>query len=473
MNIISIFDYVFLTYGLLLLILYFCGIFLAHMGIVKSRKKSVFLTSRDIITASDLPHITLVAPAYNEGRTIIDNVLSLLLLKYPYYDLIIVNDGSKDDSLEKLVNQFELEPIEYSSDHWPLSTAEVKNVYKSQNSRYQNLTVVDKANGGRSDALNAGLNISRTELILFTDADCIIEETALVRMVTPFLEEENEEIVACGGGIGLANGSIIQEGVLKRLKLPPTFLGTVQVVEYFRAFLLGRMAWGQVNGLLLVSGAFGMFPRRRMVEVGGFDTTTIGEDLELCVRLRRHMNRLKVPHRMVYLPLTLCWTEAPSTYSIFVKQRDRWARGLWQTLRKHRAVILNLRYRKLGLLLLPYWVIFEFGAPLIEILGLIHLVYLGYMGYMDMESALYLFLLVYLLGCLFSTAAIFMYVNNFSNYKSVGQISRLLIAAFLEPFFFHPVLVFASIQGYFKSWFGIDTGWGEMTRKGFAKSSET
>lgn len=461
----------FMIYGSMLLCIYFCGILLANKGIFRARKRNVLLRSREVITTSDLPHITLIAPAYNEGLTIIDNVLSLLLLKYPYYDLIVVNDGSKDDSLSKLISRFDLEPVEYRKDDWSLSTARVRNVYKSKDRLFRNLTVVDKENGGRSDAINTGINISRTELILCTDADCIIEETALIRMVTPFLEEEGEEIIACGGGIGLANGSVIENGVLKKLNLPKNLLATVQVVEYIRAFLLGRMAWGEINGLLLVSGAFGMFPRRRLIEVGGFDTATIGEDLELCVRLRRHMEKLKIPHRLEYLPHTLCWTEAPHTYSIFIKQRDRWARGLCQTLVKHKDVMGNYKYPKLGALIFPYWLLFEFGAPIVEVLGLCYLAFSAYMNWINVDTALYLFLLMYLLGCLFSSVAIFMYVNNFSHYKGFRQITWLLTAAFLEPIFFHPVLVYASIKGYFKMIFGIDTGWGEMTRKGFSANT--
>lgn len=461
----------FFIYGCLLLFIYFFGIVLAHKGVIRARKRNVLLRSRDVITASDLPHITLIAPAYNEGLTIIDNVLSLLLLKYPYYDLIVVNDGSKDDSLFQLISRFNLITVDFPKDDWPLPSANVKNVYKSKDAIFKNLTVVDKENGGRSDALNTGINISRTELILCTDADCIIEETALVKMVTPFLEEEKEEIIACGGGIGLANGSVIKNGVLEKLKLPTKVLPTVQVVEYIRAFLLGRMAWSEINSLLLVSGAFGMFPRRRLIEVGGFDVSTVGEDLELCMRLRRHMEQLKIPHRLEYLPLTLCWTEAPGTYSIFIRQRDRWARGLWQTLSKHKDLMGNYKYKRLGIFIFPYWLFFEFGAPVVEILGLLYLIISLYMNWIHAETAVYLFLLMYLLGCLFSTAAIFMYINNFSHYKGFRQISWLLITAFLEPFVFHPILVFASIKGYIKMIFGIDTGWGEMTRKGFSATS--
>lgn len=461
-------DYLFFIYGISLMSIYFIGIALANIGIFKSKRRNIFLRSRDVISASDLPHVSLIAPAFNEGLTIIDNVLSLLLLKYPYYELIVVNDGSADDSLEKLINRFKLIPIEIKFSEGSIKTATVRGIYKSSLSYYRNLTIVDKANGGRSDAINAGINIANSELILCTDADCIIEESAIIKMVTPFLEEEEKEIIACGGGIGIANGSVIEDGILKKLKLPKDLLTRVQVVEYIRAFLLGRMAWGEVNGLLLVSGAFGMYPRQRIMEIGGFDTNTIGEDFELCVRLRKHMENLKIPYKVIYLPLTLCWTEAPDTYEIFIKQRDRWARGLWETLKTHRTLIFNPRYRSMGMVFLPHWVIFEFGAPIIEFCGLLYLILSFFMGWINLEMALNLLLIVYLLGCIFSTAAIFMYVNSFNQYNNPKHISKLLIAAYLEPFLFHPVLVYASMKGYFKILFKIKSGWGTMTRKGFA-----
>lgn len=463
----NIADHFFLFYGASLVSVYFLGIIFANIGILKSKRRNTFLSSRGVISASDLPHVSLIAPAYNEGLTIIDNVLSLLLLKYPYYELIVVNDGSDDDSLEKLIKRFKLVPVKNEMPRGSIRTATVRNIYKSSLAHYKNLTIVDKENGGRSDAVNVGINIAGSELILCTDADCIIEETAIIKMVTPFLEVEQREVVACGGGIGIANGSHIKNGVLRKLNLPPNLLGKVQVVEYMRAFLLGRMAWGEVNGLMLVSGAFGMYPRQRLMEIGGFDPNTIGEDLELCVRLRRHMEKLKVPYKVVYLPLTLCWTEAPDNYNIFVKQRDRWARGLWETLKTHTKLIGNPRFRAMGTVFLPYWVVFEFGAPIIEFVGLVYLALSAFMGWVNWKVALELFAVVYLLGCIMSTAAVFMYVNNFNQYNNFKHIFKLLLAAYLEPFVFHPVLVYASIKGYLKMVFNIQSGWGKMTRKGF------
>lgn len=463
-------NYFFLIYGATLTSFYFTGVVLANIAIRRNRRKSTFLQVNDIVSATDIPSVTLVAPAFNEGLTIIENVKSLLSIQYPYYEFILVNDGSTDDSLEKLIKEFELERKDATFITQPLTTASVKHIYKSTNNKYTQLTVIDKNNGGRADALNAGINFATTELVICTDADCIIEQDALLKMVRPYLEEDHREIIACGGGIGIANDSLIRNGILKELRLPDNIIPMVQVVEYIRAFLLGRMAWGEINGLMLVSGAFGMYPRKRVIEVGGFDAKTVGEDLELCIRLRKHMERLKLPYRVVYLPETLCWTEGPPDADVLVKQRDRWARGLWETMKIHKGLFFNPRYRFMGVLYYPYWLIFEFGAPLVEFLGIICILVYAFLGLINWPSAILLFTLVYLIGCIFSTAAVFMYVKNFDHYTKPKQIVELLLAAYLEPFVYHPVLLFGQMKGYYKKLFRIKSGWGVMTRKGFKVS---
>ncbi|MDT0643734.1 glycosyltransferase family 2 protein [Zunongwangia sp. F363] len=426
----------------------------------------------DIVSATDIPSVTLIAPAFNEGKTIVENVRSLLSIQYPYYNFILVNDASKDDSLEKLIKEFELEPHDATFITQPIPTASVNYIYKSRNKKYTRLTVIDKNNGGKADALNVGINFANSELVICTDVDCIIEQDALLKMVRPFLEEDNREIVACGAGVGIANDSIVKNGVIKELRLPVNLVPMVQVVEYIRAFLLGRMGWGEINGLMLVSGAFGMYPLKRLLEVGGFDAKMVGEDMELCIRLRTHMENLKLPYKLVYLPETLCWTEAPPTYQVLINQRDRWSRGLWEIISIYKYLFLNPRFRHMGMLYFPYWLIFEFGAPLVEFFGVIAIMVFAFMGLIKWSSAILIYAFIYLLGCLFSTAAVFMYVKSFDHYTKPKQVVELLLAAYLEPFLYHPVLVYGQMKGYYKKLFKIKSGWGVMTRKGFKISED-
>ncbi|WP_295179778.1 glycosyltransferase family 2 protein [uncultured Christiangramia sp.] len=465
-------NYFFFAYGIALMTMYFAGVVLANRAIRRNKKKSRFLQVNDIVSATDIPSVSLIAPAYNEGLTIIENVKSLLSIQYPYYELILVNDGSIDDSLEKLIKEFKLERRDATFITQPIPTATVKYVYKSTLSKYTHLTVLDKNNGGRADALNAGINFATSELVVCTDADCIIEQDALLKMVRPYLEEYHSEIIACGGGIGIANDSVVKNGVMKELRLPNNLVPMVQVVEYIRAFLLGRMAWSEINGLMLVSGAFGMYPRKRVIEVSGFDAKTVGEDLELCIRLRRLMEEKELPYKVVYLPETLCWTEGPPDYDILIKQRDRWARGLWETLKIHRKLFFNPKYRYMGIFYYPYWLFFEFGAPIIEFLGIICIIAFAFFGMINWTMAVLLFTAAYIVGCIFSTAAIFMYVKNFNHYTKPKQVIELLLAAYLEPFLYHPILVYGQMKGYYKKVFRIKSGWGTMTRKGF-KVSDT
>ena len=457
----------FLFYGILLVSFYFTGVVLSDRAVRRNKRRSHFLQVNDIVGATDIPSVTLVAPAYNEGLTIVENVKSLLSIQYPFYELILINDGSTDNSLELLIEKYELEPIDSTFITQPIPTATVNAVYKSTRPQYTHLTVIDKSNGGKADATNAGINFAGSELILCTDADCIIAQDALLKLVRPYLEEGGREIIACGGAIGIANDSIIQNGVLKELRLPKDLLPTIQVVEYIRNFLIGRMGWGEVNGLMLVSGAFGMYPRTRLIEVGGFDGKTVGEDFELCIRLRVHMEKLKKPYKVVYVPETLCWTEAPPNYKIFIRQRDRWARGLWETLKHHKYLFFNPKYRSMGMIFFPYWFFFELAAPIVEFLGLICMAFFGYHGFISWTSAILLFTMIYLIGCIFSTVSVFFYVSNFSHYEKPSQVTELLLAAYLEPFLFHPLVVYGQIKGYFKKIFSIKSGWGTMTRKGF------
>lgn len=468
----STIQFLFLIYGLSIFAIYIFIIVLSRKAIIRNKKESTFLDINLVKGAKDLPSITLVAPAYNEGKTIVTNIRSLLSIQYPAYELIIANDGSTDDSLKQLINVFDLEQVVFYEGAKEIECAPIKAIYKSNNPKYATLTVVDKENGGRSDAINAAIAYAKSNLVLCTDADCIIEQDALLKMVRPYLEALDEEVIASGGAIGIANDSLIVNGTIKEIRMPKKLISRIQIVEYIRAFLLGRMAWGEIGGLMLVSGAFGLYPKQRLLEVGGFDKDTIGEDLELCIRLRRHMEDLKLKYKVVYIPETLCWTESPSTFKIYISQRDRWARGLWETIFKHRALFFNRKYNNMGMFFYPYWVFFELGAPIVEFLGMLFIMYLIFFMGINWPFTIALFVTVYLAGCIFSTIAILMYSLNYGHYSKPKMILQLLLAAYIEPFYSHPVLLYAQIKGFLKKVFNIDTGWGVMTRTGFNEEQE-
>lgn len=443
-------------------------IFIAVVSIGETRnylRKSSF-TDYNILASSEFaPSLSIIAPAYNEGATIVENVKSLLNIYYNNNEIIIVNDGSKDNSLEKLIEVYSLEKVEIDIVE-SLRTKKIKGIYKSINPVYRKLIVIDKVNGGKADALNVGINVASNKYIVCIDVDCILEQDAMLKLTKPFLEVGAARMIASGGVVRIANSCEVIDGKIYRVHLPKQFLPRMQVLEYIRAFLLGRMAWTRMNGLLLISGAFGAFDREIVIKVGGYNTATVGEDMELVVRMRRYMEEQEMPYQVAYIPDPLCWTEAPSSFKILGRQRNRWTRGTIQTLQIHKKMFFNKRYGVLGLLSYPYWFFFEFLAPLIEFGGFIAFLIMAMLGLMDWKYFLALLVFLYSFAFLFSVFAILMEVLTYNQYKRRNEIIKLVLTALVEPFIFHPFVVWSAVKG------NIDLlrkkeSWGEMSRQGF------
>lgn len=462
--VLDILTYAILTYSVVLLSIY---VFIGLYSIVEIREylfKNSFTDYRALAGASQAPSMSILAPAYNEGANVIENVRSLLSIHYNNLEVIIINDGSKDDSLEKLIAAYDL----YKSDFFvneQISTKAVRGVYKSRAKKYRKLIVVDKENGGKADALNVGINISQKDYIVCIDVDCILEQNALLKLAKPFLENANKRVIATGGVIRIANGCTIEDGRLVKVNLPKSFLPRMQTLEYIRAFLLGRMAWSRLNGLLLISGAFGAFDKEIAVKCGGYDHKTVGEDMELVVRMRRYMEELKQPYSVSFIPDPLCWTEAPVSFKILGRQRNRWARGTIETLRMHKKMFFNPKYGLLGMLSYPYWFFFEYLAPIIEFVGLICFVVMALFGLTNWYFFFGLLGLVFSFGIMYSVFAILMEVLTYNQYGRFRDILRLLITALVEPFVFHPFVVWSSIKGNIDLYQNKNS-WGEMTRQG-------
>ncbi|MEQ1625660.1 MAG: glycosyltransferase family 2 protein, partial [Sediminibacterium sp.] len=334
-------------YSLLLLSSY---VFLGLYSIGETRKylhRNRFTDYRLLASSVHAPTVSIIAPAYNEAKTIVENVRSLLSIFYTNLEVIIVNDGSKDNSLELLIKAFDLEKMDLYIDE-KIITKNVRGVYKSRNSIHNKLIVVDKENGGKADALNVGINISSKNYLVCIDVDCILEQDALLKMVKPFMEQSTKKIIATGGVIRVANSCVIENGRLLKVRLAEDYLARMQILEYIRAFILGRMAWSRLNGLMLISGAFGAFDKEIVIACGGYNHNTVGEDMELVVRMRRYMEEKKEDYIVKYIPDPLCWTEVPANHTILGRQRNRWIRGTFETLKFHRIMFFNPNYRVLG-----------------------------------------------------------------------------------------------------------------------------
>lgn len=437
---------------------------------IEYMKKNSFVNYKEILSSTISPSISIIAPAYNESLNIIENVRSLLSTHYVNYDVIIVNDGSKDDSLEKLIAAYDLVKVNFLINQ-QIPTKPIRaGVFKSTNPAFEKLTVVDKENGGKADALNMGLNISSNQYVACIDVDCLLLENALQKMVKPFIEVTDKTVIATGGVIRIANSCVIKDGKLLDVNFPKKLIEKAQILEYLRAFLLGRMAWSRLNGLLVISGAFGLFNKKIAIEVGGYDTNTVGEDMEIIVRMRRHMEEINEKYKVAYIPDPLCWTEAPDNYKILISQRNRWTRGTIETLRKHRKIAFNKKYKSLGMLSYPYWLFFERLAPVIEVIGIVYFAILMALNEVRWDYAIAFIILAYLFTVLFSVVAIFSEELTYHQYKKKGTGFKLLLITVLEPFVLHPFILYAAIRGNMDYYFNKKKKWGEMTRKGMAKA---
>jgi cellulose synthase/poly-beta-1,6-N-acetylglucosamine synthase-like glycosyltransferase len=465
---IEFIQYFFFIFALTAIASYLILAIISIFETIEYMEKNRFTNYQDILSSSFSPSISIIAPAYNETLNIVENVRSLLSNHYANYDVIIVNDGSKDDTLEKLITAYHLVKTDYVVNNQIPTQPLRQGIFKSTNPAFERLIVVDKENGGKADALNMGLNISPNKYVACIDVDCLLLEDSLQKMIKPFLESTDKKVIASGGVIRIANSCVIKDGKLIDVNLPKNFLVRGQILEYLRAFLLGRMAWSKLNGLLVISGAFGMFDKKIAIEVGGYDTHTVGEDMEIIVRMRRHMEEQKIKYKVAYIPDPLCWTEAPDNYKIFISQRNRWTRGTIETLKKHKKVAFNPKYRTLGMISYPYWLVYERLAPIIEVLGLFYFLFLIALGNVRWDYALAYILLAYLFTVMFSIITIITEDLTYNQYKKKGIMLQLIITAMLEPFLNHPFILYAAIKGNFDYYFNKKIKWGEMVRKGMS-----
>jgi cellulose synthase/poly-beta-1,6-N-acetylglucosamine synthase-like glycosyltransferase len=416
---------------------------------------------RRLLRSPLTPPVSVLAPAFNEEASVVDNVRSLLMLDYPLFEVILVNDGSKDATLDRLITAFELKPSARSFEY-TVPCKRIRGVYES--SAYPNLVVVDKINGGKADALNSGLNLSLYPLFCAIDADSILESDALLRLVRPFLEAPGVTIAA-GGVVRVANGCDIRAGRVREVKLVRRVLPLIQIVEYLRAFLFGRMGWSSGNSLLVISGAFGLFDKRVVVQAGGYATDTVGEDIELVVRLHRHLHDRKQPYRIGFVPDPICWTEVPESLRVLRRQRTRWQRGLIDTLWRHRGMMGRPRYGIIGLVALPGFFLFEMLSPVIEFSGYIVLPLLLLLGYLPISFASPLLMLSVLYSILVSVLAVLLEDITFRRYPKASDMAVLVGAAVLENLGYRQLTVWWRVRAFWEYWRG-DLSWGAMERRG-------
>ncbi len=453
-------------YFVLLNAVYVITSLVAFFHLRRYARRLQILDVEDLISTAGAPPITLIAPAYNEEATCAEAMRSLLALNYPEFEILVVNDGSKDATVERLTQVFKMVPA-HRLPTADTPTEEVRGILRS--TLHPNLWLLDKENGGKSDALNAGINYSRTPLFCAMDADTLLERDALMRIVLPFLEDHRT--VAAGGMVRIANGCSVRGGRVRRIGLPKSLIARFQVLEYLRAFLCGRVGWAALDATMIISGAFGLFRRSAVAEVGGYATDTVGEDMELIVRLHHHFRSQDQPYRVAFVPDPIAWTECPESYSVLSRQRERWQRGLAQVLQRHRKMMFRPRYGAVGMAAFPYFYFLEMLGPPIEVAGYIVFTAQVLLGWVSSTFVIAFLLVAFGLGIALSLAAVYLEELCFGYYTRFPDLLRLFALSVLENFGYRQLSSFWRLRGIVSALRGVKT-WGKMTRRGFQSEGE-
>ncbi|MFQ5442203.1 MAG: glycosyltransferase [Thermodesulfobacteriota bacterium] len=461
-SIVDWFNYGVLIYFGAANLVYLILLIAATMVIVRHLRKLRYGRYQETMHPALAQPVSVLIAAYNEEDNIVDTVKALLRLDYPSYEVIVINDGSGDSTLKRLIYGFGLEKIDLV--YRPIvRTAEVAGFYVSPD--IPNLTVVDKVHAGKADSLNVGINVSRSPYFCSVDADSILEDKAIIRLMRTIVENP-ETIIANGGIVRILNGSIMRDGRLIELKLPGDSLSRFQVVEYVRSFLFGRAGWSAINSLIIISGTFSMFQKRAVMAVGGYSKETVTEDFDLVLSLHKHMIDSKEKYRILFVPDPICWTEAPQTLTMLARQRRRWHMGLGESIFRHRSMLFNPKYGRIGLFALPYQLVIEFLGPVIEIGGYGIVTACFFLGVVDERFFMLFLTMAILLGVLLSTGSILLEEMSYRRYPRGRDFLILLLYGVIENFGYRQINSFWRTQAVLKKIFG-KRKWEHVEKSGF------
>ncbi len=459
-----------LVYFLLINTSYLALIVLASLDLARHLREVPFSGREDTRTGRLTPPVSVIMPAYDEEVGIVEAVRAMLALRYPHLEVVVVDDGSRDGTYEVLRAAYDLVEVPRVIPDEVPTRGRVLSVHVPRTGR-EPLVVVRKENGGRSDAINVGVNTARSPLVCMVDADSILDPDSLLAVTKPFTDDP-VRTVATGGAVRAVNGCGVRHGRVVDVRMPPRGLARVQAVEYLRAFMLGRAGWSRLGALVLISGAFGLFRRDVLVEVGGLDADCIGEDFELVVRIHRLMRDQRRDYRVEFIAEPVSWTEVPSTLEVLASQRRRWHRGLVEVLWKHRRMIGNPRYGRIGLVALPYYVVFELAAPVLELAGAL-LVPAGLLlGVVDPYFAFWFVIVAYGYALFVSVAALAVEEFSFHRYGRWRDLLAAVEASVAENVGYRQLTSWWRVQGLWAALTGRKQVWGVMTRQGFAALPE-
>ena len=457
------------------ILIYTCIIITTYTGMLifafiemrKQYKLDKTALDEDYIDAFYSKPLSIIIPAYNEEVGVVDSIHSVLNLKYPQTELIVVNDGSTDQTQQIVIEQFKMKRIPKVVKE-QIKSKPILNIYQSE--IHRNLYLIEKENGGKADALNAGINLAKYPYFCSIDGDSILDEKSLLRVMKPIIMS-NEEVIAAGGNVRIANGLDVHMGsVYQKRELPNRPLVLMQIIEYTRAFMMGRISLAKFNLILIISGAFSVFAKEWVVKVGGYSVQTIGEDMELVVKLHRYLYENKIEKRIEFVPDPVCWTEAPESLSVLRKQRRRWHQGLIESLVKHKKMTLNPKYGKIGMISFPYFWIVECFGPIIELGGYIYIIVALFMGKVYFEFALLLALLFILYGSILSAFSVLMETWSVNVYSGTKNFFKLILLSLTEAFWYRPLTMIWRCEAFIQVLLGRKS-WGHMKRVGLSKKT--
>ncbi|TDG36601.1 glycosyltransferase family 2 protein [Pedobacter changchengzhani] len=470
---VTFYQYAIYFYATAITIIYFTLAIFAYFNILKNKLKYTEKEERIFLKYPETaPGISVVAPAFNEEVIIIDSVNTLLGLNYPNFEIVIVNDGSKDSTLQLLIDNFQLEEVPFAYME-KVPCKPVKRILKSTNSEFSKLTVVDKINGGtKADAMNAGVNVAKFDYFINTDVDCILSPDTLSKIILPVLDSDIQ-VIGVGATMRMANGCDIDHGFISRVSPPKQIIPTFQETEYLRSYLVAKMGWASFNAVPNISGGFGLFDKSVVIAAGGFDSLSHAEDMDMTLRMIAYMRDNDKPYRILQIPHTLCWTEGPPNLKVLSRQRTRWGRGLMQIFFVHHKFLFNKKYGRMGWVIMPYTLFFELLAPIIETIGTFFTIYLLWSGEINFNTFWLMLSYVYLIGVSISILTITFDITIKKLYRNFREYLRLLLFSSVEAFFYHPFTVFFTLRGYFQFFTRKEFKWGAMTRQGFSKKPQS
>ena len=443
--------------------LYFALLILAFVSLTRRPIKAKARTLWGD-TVNQAPSLSIIVPAYNEATTIVESIRSLMALEYPRFEVIIVNDGSTDNTLGMLNEAFELK--QKASYHLGSPHQDQSHYFSA---RYRNLLVIDKANGGKADSLNTALSFAKGDLICAVDADSILESDSLLRAVQPFIDHP-DRCVAVGGTVRVANGCKLRLGRVREVSLPKSWLALLQTIEYLRAFTMARLAWGQIGALTIVSGAFGLLRRDVAIASGGYDEDTVGEDLEIIVRMHRHMREKGEPYLIDFVPEPVCWTQVPEDLASLSRQRTRWQRGALECFDRHSDMMGRRRYGAVGYLGLGSIFLLDIVTPIVELLGYLLLPIFWINGIIGWEFFVAYLSMTFAFGVFISVGSLIIEELQLKRFPNAGDIAKLTLVAILENFGYRQLNNFWRIQGMWAYW-RRDKTWGRLKRRRFIEAT--